>query len=77
MVTTAIALLAGIGLLAVASTRIRFDRMLGAAMQPRTTPRNSPPTHSEQVFMRVCRLLALGVGAVCVAVGVLGIWSQM
>jgi hypothetical protein len=76
VVTTAIALLAGIGLLVVASTQARFDRMLSAAMQPRATPRSSPATHSERVFMRVCRLLVLGVGVVCVAVGVLGIWSH-
>jgi hypothetical protein len=79
MVTTVIAVLAGIALVVIASTPDRFTRLLGPVTRTQIEVGEHPAGKrpSEHAFMRACRLLTLGVGGVCIALGVLGLRSHV
>jgi hypothetical protein len=78
MVTTAILWVAGIGLVAVASSPHRFDRVLSAASRTAATETSeSRGRGPEHPFVRSSRLLTLVVGAVCLVLAVLGTWSHL
>ena len=78
MVTTVIAVLAGIALVVIASTPSRFQRLLGPVTRTQVDVEEHPrwKRPSEHGFMRACRLLTLVVGGVCILLGVLGIRSN-
>jgi hypothetical protein len=75
MVTTAIAWLAGIALVAVAASPARFERVFDAAAKAPIETREDvdAAARTTRAFMRTWRLLALAVGGVCILLGVLGI----
>ncbi len=74
MVTTSIAWVAGILLIAVAISPAGFERLLRAvARPPAPSGRHATATWtSEHPLVRICRLLALTVGVVCLVLGALG-----
>jgi hypothetical protein len=78
MVTTAILWVAGIGLVAVAASPHRFERLLNAASRaPVTEASTSHGPGPEHLFVRSSRLLTLVVGAVCLVLAALGTWSHL
>jgi hypothetical protein len=78
MVTTAILWVAGIGLVAVAASPHRFERLLNAASRaPVTKDSVSRGRGPEHPFVRSSRLLTLVVGGVCLVLAVLGTWSHV
>jgi hypothetical protein len=78
MVTTAILWVAGIGLVAVASSPHRFERLLNAASRaPVTETSKSHGRGPAHPFVRSSRLLTLVVGAACLVLAVLGTWSHL
>jgi hypothetical protein len=78
MVTTVIAWVAGITLVVVAANEERFQRVLDAAARTSGDVRERVERRSAQrVFVQTCRALTLAVGAICIALGVLGVWSRL
>jgi hypothetical protein len=78
MVTTAILWVAGIALVAVASSPHRFARLLNAASRPPATEDSTSHGQGpEHPFLRSSRLLTLVVGGVCLVLAVLGTWSHL
>ena len=77
MVTTAILWVVGVGLLAVASSGQRFERMLNAASRaPVTRVSTAHGRGPEHALVRTWRLLTLVIGGVCLVLAVLGTWSH-
>ena len=77
MVTTAILRVAGIGLVAVASSGQRFERLLGAAGRaPVTRDATSDGRRPGHPLVRSSRLVTLAIGGVCLVLAVLGTWSH-
>jgi hypothetical protein len=74
MVTTTIAWLVGIFLVAVSASPARFERAFEAVTPSETdSVRGAGATsHSARPFVKTWRLLVLAVGSVCIALGVLG-----
>jgi hypothetical protein len=78
MVTTAILWVAGIGLVAVASSPQRFERLLNAASRAQVTEASTSHGRGpEHPFVRSSRLFVLVVGGVCLVLAVLGTWSHL
>jgi hypothetical protein len=77
MVTTAIALLAGIALVVVSVDQQRFERVLVGAARLEIRRTKNLPTHtgSEPPLLRVSRLITFALGGVCITLGAAGLWA--
>jgi hypothetical protein len=72
MVTTVIALVAGILLVVLCASRVRFQGVVESVTRA-PLPTGQPARTAEHPLVRTCRMFTLAVGVACIVLGALGI----